>query len=785
MSALAQLDDVSRSTSWAQCAHLVRLAVSCTCMGGIANVAMAATSDSPRSVEEVVVTARKTGERLQDVPISVTAITGEKLESLGAVDVKDILGAVPGLAFSNVERGQSKYAVRGLATSNGLAPTVGVYMDDISLLTNPSVFTGAFDAVFFDIERLEVLKGPQGTLYGGSAMGGAIKYVSARPNVDAQSFNVAANTATTAHGDPSYGGEAVVNLPIIPGILALRGGVYANHEGGFIDNIAGLNIENTARSSTSLPTYTPLLESSRSTQSKKDYNFSDTYVYRLSLLWQPDPSLSIRPAVLYQDSTIENPSYFFTNQPGLVSSFRFVSQPTTDRAGIYSLDINKALGGVEFTSLSAYFDRNYAWNRDYSFYIGNLVRGLYNTDSFAHEPVHSRILSQEFRVASAQGSDSALRWLAGLYYSTLEEDFNAVINTYGAGFANDIGYAQKDKTEFDQYAAFGEVTYQITNAFDITAGVRAFEFKRETSNTQVGPLSGNNTSGTKIKEDGVNPKVGMSYKLNDDHLLYASAAKGFRPGGVSGSTLPGCAGDLARLGRAAGLSEFDADSVWSYELGSKNEFDGGRATVNGAIFYSNWKDIQQSVRLPSCGAAVTDNAGDARVRGAELEVQIHFTPDLQMGGSVAYTDAEIVKQGAFPFAAIGDRVLETPEWTTSFYGSYFVPVSASWNLELRGDYQYRGSQRRQYDTGQSVRFALSPGVYGPINGSVPYAAVYQDSYDVVNAFASLGNGRTSVRLFVNNALDAQPLIDTNLSVGVSRSTTIRPKTVGVELRQKF
>lgn len=749
-------------------------------------------SSSRATLEEVIVTARKTRERLQDVPVSVTAITGEQLRDRGAVDIKDVLGSIPGLAFSNVERGLSRYNIRGIS-SNVDAATVGVFLDDISLVQGSNTFNGAFDAVLFDIERVEVLKGPQGTLYGGSAMGGAIKYVSARPNLSQQSSSVAAGVGTTAHGSESYNAEGVLNLPIISDVLAVRGGFSYRREGGFIDNVADGTIEDTAYSSTPAPTYTPLVLPSLSSLNREDYNSADTYVARLSLLWQPDPSWSIRPAVFYQDYEQDSSGQFHTNENDLTASFRF-PQATRDRGGIYSLDITKEMGAVEVTSLTGYSDRTVDWQRDYSFFIGGLVPSLYGFDGRALYRTETQTFSQELRVASATGPDTQLRWLGGVFYSTQDRHFPSSVYLYGPGFGAlfgldpDIVYFEDTTNKVDQYAAFGEATYAITQALDITAGVRLFKIEQTTDQTQDGLFAdGFHHVLSDIKEDGVNPKVGLSYKVDASHLLYVSATKGFRPGGaITNANPPGCAGDLARLGYSSFPEQFDSDSLWSYELGSKNEFDNGRWVVNGALFYSDWKDIQQLVGLPNCGGAFTVNAGTASVKGAELEARINLTPALQIGGNATFTDAKLTEAVFGTPAHDDDQIQAVPEWMASAYGSYSIPLAATWDLRIRADYQYRGRQRNLYDRTQPVRFILPDGTYPALpNGSAPVAAEFQQSFDLLNASVYLEHGPTTFRMYVNNVLDERPFLDTDLYFGSSKSTTVRPRTIGLEFRRRF
>ncbi|MBY8824646.1 TonB-dependent receptor [Sphingomonas colocasiae] len=755
---------------------------------GVSSIALSASTAVAQDVPddaadgEIVVTARKTNERLQDVPISVNALSGDQLRDRGAVDVKDVLRSIPGFSFSGTERGLGNYNIRGVSTVAS-SPTVGVYLDDISLVTVATGFSGAFDPVFFDMERLEVLKGPQGTLYGGSSMGGAIKYVSAKPNLRAFGVTAAAGVATTAHGGPSYNGEMVVNAPLVEDRLALRAGFFYRHDGGYIDNGPG-SIRNANQSSAPSPVYTPAFQPALSTRSASNQNGSDTYAARLSLEWQPDPSWSIRPALFFQDYKLRNPGQFFLGVSALTSSFR-IAQPTDDKAGIYSLNIDKDLGGVRLTSLTAYFDRDLNWVRDYSYFIGGLVAPLFPLTSRNVSDSKTTTFSQEVRLASNGGPAARLNWIAGLYYSNQDDRLVQTVTTPGATpiIGTEIGYFGDTFTNTKQYAAFGEVTYAIIDRLDITAGVRLFKIEQVVDILGDGPFNGGLTQvdGRRSTEKGVNPKFGLSYKLTADNLLYASAAKGFRPGGPNRFQVNPvlCAADLTRLGLTAAPDSFSSDNLWSYEIGTKNMFGGNRVMFNGSLFYTSWKKIQQQIDLSSCGFAFTGNAGSAEIKGLEAEGRINVTSAFQIGGTGTYTDAKITTAALGTPARDGDEVQAVPKWMASAYASYGMELGGDWRLQMRGEYQYQSKARRQFERLQSVRYADG------VTGTVPNGAEIRQGYSVVNAFASITRDATEIRLYANNLLDARPLLDTDFSIGGDRSTTIRPRTVGVELRQRF
>lgn len=731
---------------------------------------------------EIVVTARKTSERLQDVPISVSALSGDQLRENGAVDVKDVMRNVSGLSFAGVERGLGNYNIRGVSTVAS-APTVGIYLDDISLVTIATSFSGAFDPIFFDMERLEILKGPQGTLYGGSSMGGAIKYVSARPDTSAISGSAAVGAATTAHGDPSYNVEGVLNLPLVTDTLAMRTGFLYRRDGGYIDNAPGL-VQNSNYSSTPSPIYTPLAQDALTSRSVSDHNKADSFVGRLSFQWEPDATWSIRPALFYQRYEQKNPAQFFLGDTEkLTSSFR-LPQRTVDKAGIYSLNVEKSLGTVQFTSLTSYFDRKLNWERDYSFFIGGLVPPMFPLTSHNLSASRTKQFSQEARLSSG-GPGDRLKWLAGLYYSWQDDNLYQIVNTPGAEpFIGTVtGYVGDTTTTTKQYAAFGEATFSITDQLDVTAGVRLFQIKQDVDILGDGPFNGGLTlvEGRKSNEKGVNPKVGISYKATPDNMIFASAAKGFRPGGPNRFQINPvlCAADLDRLGLTAAPDSFDSDNLWSYELGSKNQFADGRVTLNGALFFTDWKKIQQQLNLINCGFAFTGNAGSAEVKGAEIEGRVNVTGGFQIGGNATYTSAKITNAAAGTAVQDDDQVLAVPKWMASAFASYGFDVGSDWRAQLRAEYQYQSKARQMFDRVQAVTYADA------VVGLVPNRAEFRESYQVVNASLSADNGPTVLRLYVNNLFDVQPLIDMELGAGNDYATTLRPRTIGVEVRQKF
>jgi iron complex outermembrane receptor protein len=730
---------------------------------------------------DIIVTARKAKERAQDIPVSLTAATAEALRDRGAVDIKDILRSVPGLSNSGFERGLSRYSIRGLS-SYANSPTTGIYLDDISLVTIATTFSGSYDPVFFDIQRVEVLKGPQGTLYGGSAMGGAIKYVSATPNLHRFSVDTAAGLAFTDHGAPSYTGEVVVNAPIVEDKLAVRGGFYYRHDGGYVDNVPG-QLRNSQASSAASPTYVPMLRDSLATRTEDNQNHAETYVGRLSAEWHPDETWTIRPQAFYQNYRLANTGEIFLNRPGYTSSFR-LPQPGRDKGQVYSLSVEKDLGAVRATSLTALTKRHFDYVRDYSYFIGGLVAPLFPIASNNLSTSNTKTVSQEFRLASNGGPSSRLKWVIGAYYADQDDRLVQSVVTPGAAalLGTDLVYFGNTFTNTKQYALFGEASFTVFPGFDITAGVRAFWINQLVDILGDGPFNGGRTEidGRKSKENGMNPKIGVSYKVTRENLVYASAAKGFRPGGPNRYQIDPviCGADLARIGLSSAPLTYNSDSLWTYEAGTKNSFDGGKLTLNAAAYLTKWNKIQQSIGL-SCGFGFTANIGKAEVKGFELEGRVEPVRGFELGGNLSFTDGKITQAVFGTTAGVGDKLTDVPKWTASAYVGYGFDLPARWHLKMRGEYQYQGKARYDYTPTLTVTYANG------VVGSVPNPGQLRQSYDVVNAFAVLTRGNTAVRLYANNLFNARPLLDLDLLLGADRAFTLRPRTIGLEFRQGF
>jgi iron complex outermembrane receptor protein len=742
-------------------------------------------ADSPDQITEIVVTAQKREQRIQDIPISVSAISGDEIDRAGARDFHDLLLSIPGVSYSGAEPGQSRYSIRGISTAAS-SPTVGIYLDDVSLITVGTGFAGAADPMLVDLDRVEVLKGPQGTLYGGSAMGGAIKYVSRQPAMNHFTVTAEAGAASVDRGGVSYSAESFVNLPLIDDRLAMRiGGAY-RLDAGYVDNVAGGQVQLWSRSATTPPAaFAPVTYASPSTFARENWNERSTSTARMSVKWLPTDSLTVLPSATLQRSDKANPDDFFTNLPQFENTVRF-NQPTRDNLGVYSLNVTQQLPGFSLTSLSGYVDRTVEWDRDYSLFIAGLVPPLLNNNSYNASNTTSRTFTQELRLASSD-PQASLKWVVGIYYSHQRDDLYQVVDTVGAGAifgtGTDVTYSGNQLTTTRQEGAFGDVTYSLTPQWDVSAGLRWFDIKQKIDGMFDGILNGGHSEvdGKRSTDVGVTPKFSLSYRPLDNHLLYGSASKGFRQGGPNrfNTSSPLCGPDFARLGITRAPDSFQPDSLWTYELGSKNEIGQRRSVINAAIYYTDWKKIQQQVNLTSCGFQFVGNVGAATVKGAELSAESALGWGVSVGGTASYTATRITESAPGVSATVGQEVLDTPKWMGSLYGDYRFLNGGQWTGSFRAEYQYHGANLRQFESTQSVTYP---------NGSlgvIPDATQVQAAYHVVNTNFNFVNGPMQYRLYVDNLTNAAPYLDFRRASGVSSATTLRPRTIGISVKTTF
>lgn len=754
-------------------------------VAGIASIPLAHAqdaSDNEIGIEPIVITAQKRAEPLQDVPISVSVLGGDRLEASGIADIKDIARSVPGMSFDNALPGRSHVSIRGIVAASG-DPTVGVYIDEYPVPSGQGggAFIGSTDVRLWDVERVEVLRGPQGTLYGAGSMGGTIRFITPAPSLTEFSGRAQAALSTTSHTETSlnYRAAAALGGPLVNGSLGVRVSAFYERQAGFIDQVDANG---------------DLL--------KKNADDLPAFGVRATMLWEPGGDWKISPSIYYQETRAGSDPSYSSILPGFQKIAR-IDEKITDRFFMPALTVEKSFGGVDIVSATSYFDRKLELYTDYTDIDLNSLAGTLqsaeaalpfrNTVSTNMSRSRIKTFTQEVRLSSAE-SDASLRWQVGGFYShikrrlyqTVEDpNFNAIAASQELSFNayNDwIFMGLTDRIQ-DSYAIFADVSYDVADKLTASVGGRVFKMKNKLSRTNGGFFGGGvpkRLIDLFSSEDGFNPKVTLDYKPTQNSLFYATASKGFRAGAPN-SPLPtnnACiTAALAGLGLSEAPAMYSSDSLWNYEIGTKNTLFGNRMVLNSALYYIDWSNIPQGVPLvsptgQSCGYSFTGNVGKSSVRGAELETEIRVNRTLTISGNLGYTDAQVEANAPSAGAVKGERLQAVPRWSYGAAIDYRQPLSSGLTVTARVDYVGRSSARRNFNEAQ-------------LN-------YYQEGYDQTNARLGLEGDAWSAELFVQNLFDRAPVLNndirlntTNVYQGYQSYTTLRPRTVGLKLGYEF
>jgi outer membrane receptor protein involved in Fe transport len=711
----------------------------------------------PGALQEIVITAEKRTSTVQDTPLSISAYSGEQLERAGTSSIEEVAAQTPGVSFESTGPSKTQFAIRGMSSNGGAAPTVGFYLDDTPITPPIDSTQGKnfIDPNLYDLARVEILRGPQGTLYGSSSMGGTIRLITNQPNLDKVDASAKAVLSSTDNGGLNWSTSGMLNLPIVDGEAGLRLIATTQHDDGFIDRLVENNFPlPNADGSRGDVAGTPV------SVRHKDVNNDETDDVRLLLTVVPLEGLTITPSVFYQnvyqggENTIDVP-------PGRLAHYQpfDIAEPFHDRFILSNLSVKYQFDGAELTSTSAYLQRHTLQYEDTSetYDVVFDAPTPYYVPATAHEEQQSKQFTQETRISST--SDGKLQWLAGIFYSNFRDTYvsgNALIPQYEPIFGDSlvINYSEPDK--LSQIAFFTEESYKITSALKATAGLRWIHYTDSFTLAQQGILvpPGLGTASGSATASKVTPKLGLDYTLSDNWLLYASAAAGTRPGAAN---LPVPTTGPDACDRQSPLN-YKSDSIWSYEIGEKGRLFGGRVTLDGALFYINWSDVQQQVYL-ACGYNYTDNLGQAVSKGGELELQAQLTPSLLFDQNVGYTRATLTSTAAGTNAIVGQQLQDIPKYTASSAFEYVQRLSGDLSLTARVSNSY---------VSESFDRAAKP------------------AYDLMDLRFGLRSGHFETYAFANNLLNRQVVEAnaTSLTVTiptVDRVAINRPRTIGVEL----
>jgi iron complex outermembrane receptor protein len=763
-----------------------------TCFGLLAGTAAAQqpSVDVSPELQEIVITATKRASTVQETPISVTAVSGEDILERGLADFNSLAQSVPGMSMRSSGPGQTEFEMRGITSGGGNSATVGFYLDDTSLTAPAAAQNGkvVIDPNLYDLNRVEVLRGPQGTLYGSGSMGGTIKLVSNAP--DPASF---ATSVQTVFSDTDGGGfnhteNGMLNLPL-GNTAALRVVGTGSHDSGWIDRIVIADgafppetNDNMTRGNVSAA---PVAADYR------NVNTQNLTSVRVALLWQPTEQISVTPTVFYQKLTQGGLSDI-DSDPGTDAHFQpfDTPEPYVDRFDLYSLNFQYHFSAFDLDSTTSYWTRDSQVRQDGSeevqwalstpFYASEGGAGANSPASL--EDDRSKQTSEELRLTS--NADSAFKWLVGYYYDDFESDFDLYVNFPDAvqNFGTANFFTQLQPTKIIQNSLFGELSYQFTPSLKGTVGLRRFSYSSSVATADSGLLSSTGSdqvahSSADERDHGVNPKVDLSYDPAKNLLLYATVSKGFRPGGGN-QPIPTSGGALGDACEAALQANHDTtafvaaplgfkpDSVWSYELGEKSTAFDKRLTLNGDVYFEQWRGVQQNIPL-SCGFPYTDNSGDAHIYGAELEINAVLVPGLVASGNVGYAHARFVVGSLEAGITPGTPVQDVPQWTSTVALAYKHPITDQLGFTSRVENNYVGSR---IDATYSIN-------------TLP-------AYDLTSVrFGVEGNGWTAV-LFSNNVFNKRALLSNTTQININIPTFNRiaveqPLTVGIDLSYRF
>ncbi len=775
-----------------------------------AEQAAQAADDAAEEVDDdstIYVTATKRETTLLEVPFSINAQTEEDIQRLGAGTIEDLSRNVAGLNVQNLGPGQSQISIRGVSAGQiirdqpGVKEQVGVYLDEsvISL----SLFQPDLD--LFDLNRVETLRGPQGTLFGSGSVGGTIRYITNQPDVSKVEGLAEANI-NLLRGD-SFGGhlKGAINVPM-GDTAAIRVVGYHTEYAGFI---------NARRPGNAV---------------SEDVNDGRRSGGRIAVLFKPTPAISITPRLVYQEvrangfnrqevyNLFANP--FTTTRPpvtlGKREQFLLLDEDFKDDTLLADLTASADLGGVELTSVTTYINRDILVSRDASALTGSVSVDLgypaaaVTLPSNLVDTTDLKTWSQELRVSSS--GEGPFQWLLGAFYSDVDRVYAQRLPTPGYdaftdavlgagtsaavanGFPANSPYNADLPYDIKQKALFGEASYDISEALTATAGLRYYDFK-EVRGFRSGGLFANGDNHTDTtKSDGFSPRLLLSYEAADDVIINLQASKGFRLGGVNDPLNEGLCSAQDRIDYG-GFDRYDDESLWNYEAGVKSKF--GAITVNAAAFYTDISNLQVTADAGSCSSRVVFNA-DAHTMGVEFELSARPAKGLDLSIAGSWVEAEFdetrLKQNGTVLEGIkeGNRLPSVPNFQIAASAFYTVPVDDEGGEAYIGvTFQHNGTRYTQPGDQENNPRTFVHGL--PFGGAPAGASTTLDlklpDYNLVNVSAGieLGDGLGAV-VYVNNVFDENAILAFDRERGGRARLGFhvgQPRTMGVTLRKRF
>jgi iron complex outermembrane receptor protein len=761
--------------------------------------AEAASAPKAVTLDQVMVTSQKRKEDIRKVPLSISVLSGETLQESHIQNFTDLTRSVPNISFSSqAGAGLSTIEIRGVSSQAGSA-TVSIYLDDVSLTTRNIYSQGTAEPRFFDVDRVEVLRGPQGTLYGASSLGGTIKFISKQPDPKSFSGSAYAEVSSTSHGGTNHMVQGILNVPLVKDSVALRLGVQSGKDSGYIDQVS--------------PTTLQVID--------KGINSTQWDVLKLALKANIASGWSLTPALFHQrfKSNDIDAAYLAVadyqifppaTPPGpalqLFQTSKIVREPATDKLTVPSLTLNGDLGFADLTGVLSGYQRRFDRIQDGTYvnvgYIASVITDPALSDVVARLPsavqLNNKInqTSLELRLASKDYDPSRgpLTWLAGVYFAkTRTEVFdnepifgiNAAFTAAGrdindpaeladsfpGAFLGDSSYYSARHYHDKQTSIFGEITYHASPTLRGIVGLRALKasqhFTREGDFYYAG---GPSTAVIDSSANAVTPRFAFNWDATPATTVYGNIAKGFRLGAANRPVplTPLVITDLNNMGLPPTIpAAFEPDSLWSYELGSKMRLLDNRLSLNVAAFYIDWKNIQQNVILPLSAFDFETNVGRATSTGLEAEARLRATDQLTLTASGSYTRAVFAEDmpalgqdgNGNLNVRKGDPIQGVPKFSARLGFEYrFRPLSNG-DAFVRGSGQWTGSSHGQF-----------------VRSSKDYE---RPGYVNFDAAAGLTFDRWEFTLFAKNLANNKKIIQQPSIQSVPQAYYLRPRTIGI------
>jgi iron complex outermembrane receptor protein len=769
--------------------------------------------------EEITVTALKRESTLQEVPFSVAAPTERELQKRGVTDLEGVAANVAGFSVQNLGPGQSQVAMRGVSSGQiardmpGVKESVGGYLDESVI--SMSLFTPEID--LFDMSRVEVLRGPQGTLFGSGSLSGTVRYITNQPEPGKTEWFGELGASTIDGGNQGGDVKLGVNAPL-GDTATLRVTGYYNRLAGYIDSPASIRSGGVVRPDPS--------------RMEEDLNTGDRYGFRAAVRLNPNTKLILTPRFYYQKIELDgwnriddfnilaNP--YTTSRPAVSLGDRQlyaqIGEPYSDEFILGDLNLSYLIGTVTLSSITSFNHRDVLVVRDAGALTSSITGGsvglgenVYSLDAPLDDATTARSWSQELRFSGLRGR---LQWVAGGFYGSTRRDYGQSLivagfealtgidnpGNFGAGddelFYSDLHY------ELDQFALFGEASYIVNDRLSLTAGLRYYNFNEDRTQVFDGLFADPSANPASVDANGVAPRLIASYKVNERTTVSAQVSKGFRLGGINDPlNVPLCT--PADLETFSGRDSWADETAWNYELGSKQRIAGGRGSFNVSAFYMDVSDLQATVTAGSCSSRVVFNVPKSRSAGGEFELTMQPNNNFDFAVSLGFNDSQLrstvestASDGTVSVVSgirEGNRLPSVPQFQAAAAATYQWPM-ASGLAYITGTYQHIGSRYTQVGDEEPGFGTISLLTFAPntIGGPLTQGTFTFDpllpSYDLFNLRLGLLRGKWDFSLYANNLFDEQALLSLDRERGLRARVgylTNQPRTFGLTARFKF